>query len=402
MPRIINIKGDIIPNSNKWFYNYFGYDSTCPNDVIKVLQEVKGTEDIILEVASGGGSVFAAHEIYNALASYKGNVEAHVVSLAGSAASEIIMAVKSKISPVASLMIHNCSTYASGDYRDMDSASNMLKTTNQAIRNAYKAKTGLSDEQLSKYMDDATWMSAETAVELGFVDEIMELNNEPSNHGITNNTIPTLYNSAGLVINQDKIKELRAMITNKDLSSVLMIDKELSTEEDIKKISDMLNQDNKPLVSIANDEEPVAFIDNKENIGGENNMTLQEVIDKYPELKNEIDTMKVAAIKEGEEAERNRLQEIDSISASIPEKMVQDAMFNNPCTASELSFQFIQNEATKGKRYLEDAKNDSKESKVEDINADPSAELKNSSKDDDELLASIIADSANQNRKGVK
>lgn len=131
-------------------------------------------------------------------------------------------------------------------------------------------------------------------------------------------------------------------------------------------------------------------------------MTLQEVIDKYPELKNEIDTMKVAAIKEGEEAERNRLQEIDSISASIPEKMVQDAMFNNPCTASELSFQFIQNEATKGKRYLEDAKNDSKESKVEDINADPSAELKNSSKDDDELLASIIADSANQNRKGVK
>ncbi|HAB60549.1 MAG TPA: hypothetical protein DCE48_07575, partial [Lachnospiraceae bacterium] len=205
MPRVINVKGDIIPNDNKWLYDWFGWDSTCPNDVINVLNEVKGTEDIVIKIASGGGSVFAAHDIYTELATYNGNIEAHVTSMAGSAASEILMAVKSKISPVASVMIHNCSTSASGDYREMDTASNKLKTINQSIRNAYKAKTGLSDEELSQYMDDTTWLGAEQAVELGFCDEIMELGNTQGTNPITNKAVPTLYNSTGLIIDQDKI-----------------------------------------------------------------------------------------------------------------------------------------------------------------------------------------------------
>ena len=380
MPRVIHVKGDIIPNDNKWLYDWFGWDSTCPNDVINVLNEVNGSEDIVIEIASGGGSVFEAHEIYTALANYKGNCEAHVVSIAGSAASEILMAVKSKISPVASIMIHNCSTYASGDYREMDSASNMLKTINQSIRNAYKAKTGLSDEELSQYMDDTMWLGAEQAVELGFCDEIMEFSN---NNQATNQKIPTLYNSNGLIIDQDKIKELKAMIGQ---------------------MPSPLNQDNKPMNQILNNiTDSQAFINTiKNDEGGKTTMTLQEAMNQYPDIANEVEAIRVTARTEGEATERNRMQEIDSISAAIPESMVIDAKFTNPCSASELSLKFIQNSAKSGEEYLKNAKEDNKSSGVEDVTADPTAELLNDPKDTDDALADIAAKAANKNRKAGK
>lgn len=391
MPKIINVKGDIIPNDNKWLYDWFGWDSTCPNDVISVLREVNGAEDIVIEIGSGGGSVFAAHEIYTALSNYQGNIEAHVVSIAGSAASEILMAVKSKISPVASVMIHNCSSYASGDYREMDSASNMLKTINQSIRNAYKAKTGLSDEELSKYMDDTTWMDAEQAVKLGFVDEIMELNND-ANNTITNKAIPTLYNSTGLIIDQDKIKSLKTMISQEQIASLQAI------------LNQTVNQDNKPMnQKNTNESDSKAFINIKDNNkGGKTVMTLQEAISANPELQNEVDAIKVTARQEGEVAERNRMKEIDSISAAIPATMVNDAKFTNPCSAQELSLKFIQDSANKGKDYLQNAIDDSKKSKVDDIKPDPTAEINEKPDDNDDKLADLAAKAANKNRKGGK
>lgn len=377
MPRVINVKGDIIPNDNKWLYDWFGWDSTCPNDVINVLNEVKGTEDIVIKIASGGGSVFAAHDIYTELATYNGNIEAHVTSMAGSAASEILMAVKSKISPVASVMIHNCSTSASGDYREMDTASNKLKTINQSIRNAYKAKTGLSDEELSQYMDDTTWLGAEQAVELGFCDEIMELS---INNQATNQKIPTLYNSNGLIIDQDKIKELKAMIGQ---------------------MPNPLNLDNKPMNQILNNiADSQAFINNiKNNEGGKTTMTLQEAMNQYPELANEVETIRVTARAEGETTERNRMQEIESISAAIPTELVKDAKFTNPCTASELSFKFVQNSAKLGQEYLTNAVKENQESGVEEIKPDPKAELSEDSTNADDALADIAAKAANKNRK---
>lgn len=378
MPRVINVKGDIIPNDNKWLYDWFGWDSTCPNDVINVLNEVKGTEDIVIKIASGGGSVFAAHDIYTELATYNGNIEAHVTSMAGSAASEILMAVKSKISPVASVMIHNCSTFASGDYREMDTASNKLKTINQSIRNAYKAKTGLSDEELSQYMDDTTWLGAEQAVELGFCDEIMELGNTQGSNPITNKAVPTLYNSTGLIIDQDKIKALQAMIGQ----------------------SQLLNQDNKPMNPIVN---PIvdsqAFINNLKKDEGGKTMTLQEIMNQYPDVANEIEAIKVTARTEGETTERNRMQDIESISAAIPADLVKDAKFVNPCSASELSLKFIQNSAKQGEAYIETAIAENKASGVEAVKPDPKAELPADPTNDDDALADIAAKAANKNRK---
>jgi ATP-dependent Clp endopeptidase proteolytic subunit ClpP len=200
----INIKGDIVQSSDKWIYGWLGIEATSPQDVNKVLNEANG-EDVEVDINSGGGDIFAGSEIYTALRNYKGNIQINIVGLAASAASVIAMAGKSRITPTGLFMIHNVHGGASGDYRDMDHSSEVLKTANQSIANAYKEKTGLSDKELLNLMDKETWMSAEDAVKNKFVDEVLFDNQSQSIKG--------LYNSFGGVPHET-IEKIRNLVKN--------------------------------------------------------------------------------------------------------------------------------------------------------------------------------------------
>lgn len=169
----VKIKGPIISNSDVWIYEWFGIEATSPSMVDKVLEKANG-EDLEVEINSGGGSVFAGSEIYTALKSYKGNVTVKIVGLAASAASVIAMAGKKVLmSPTAQMMIHNVSSCAEGDYREMEHTAEILKNANDTIANAYRLKTGKTQEELLALMDKETWMTAQKAKELGFIDEVM-------------------------------------------------------------------------------------------------------------------------------------------------------------------------------------------------------------------------------------
>ncbi len=171
---VINIRGDIVSNDDKWIYDWFGVDATCPNDVKSIMEAAQEREPIEVLVNSGGGSVMAGQEIYTILKG-SGRVTIKIQSLAGSAASMVAMAGKSQISPVAMIMIHNVSMHgASGDYHDMQKNAEILKQMNSAIANAYTEKTGMGQEEILKLMDRETWLTANQCLEYGFVDEIMD------------------------------------------------------------------------------------------------------------------------------------------------------------------------------------------------------------------------------------
>ena len=119
----------------------------------------------------------AAAQIYNMLMDYKGNVTVKIDGIAASAASVIAMAgTKVLMSPVSMLMIHNPMTTAMGDTTEMQKAISMLDEVKESIINAYEIKTGLSRAKLSHLMDAETWMDANSAIEMGFADEIMQRN----------------------------------------------------------------------------------------------------------------------------------------------------------------------------------------------------------------------------------
>lgn len=170
----INVNGDIISNNDKWIYDWLEWDSTCPNDIKNALATKPENEKLTVLVNSGGGSVMAGQEIYSLLCD-RSDVEIKVQSLAGSAASVIAMANHCEISPVAMIMIHNVSmSGASGDYHDMQKNTEILRQMNAALASAYTAKTGKSQEEILKLMDRETWLTANQALEMGFVDGIIK------------------------------------------------------------------------------------------------------------------------------------------------------------------------------------------------------------------------------------
>lgn len=172
----IDIKGAIVSNDDAWIYDWFGETYTSPKNVSAALEEANG-EDVDIEINSGGGDVFAGSEIYAAIRAYPGTVNIHVVGLAASAASVIACAAKSDIAPTAQMMVHNVSTWAAGNYHDMDHASNMLKQANRAIAAAYVEKSGMSEKDALDLMDAETWITAQDAVDYGLIDKIARSQN---------------------------------------------------------------------------------------------------------------------------------------------------------------------------------------------------------------------------------
>ena len=133
-----------------------------------------GTGDITIWINSPGGDCVAAAQIYNMLMDYKGSVTVKIDGIAASAASVIAMAgTEVLMSPVGMLMIHNPMTVAMGDAEEMEKAIEMLSSVKDSILNAYEIKTGLSRAKLAHLMDAETWMDANKALELGFIDGIL-------------------------------------------------------------------------------------------------------------------------------------------------------------------------------------------------------------------------------------
>ncbi|AWV72542.1 head maturation protease, ClpP-related [Latilactobacillus curvatus] len=173
MTKVIPIKGDIVTNMYGDFYDYFGIDYASPKQVTKAINEAAGDE-LDVQINSGGGIVDAGSEIYTALMSYSGNVTVSVVGMAASAASLIAMAGDVvQMSPSATMMIHNVSSGAQGDYRDMANAADMLKKANDSIANAYELKTGMEHNKILDLMNQTYWLSPKDAVDMGFADKMM-------------------------------------------------------------------------------------------------------------------------------------------------------------------------------------------------------------------------------------
>ncbi|MBQ9248957.1 MAG: Clp protease ClpP [Oscillospiraceae bacterium] len=169
--RVLRLEGPI-DNESFW-----GTEIT-PQDFRDELEAEEG--DVTVWINSPGGNVFAAAEIYTMLKEYAGAVTVKIASIAASAASVIAMAgSRVLMSPTALLMIHDPSTIAMGNTKDMEKAIETLNEVKESIINAYSAKTGLRHNKIAELMSNETWMNAKKAVELGFADEVLYDGKEP-------------------------------------------------------------------------------------------------------------------------------------------------------------------------------------------------------------------------------
>lgn len=188
----INIKGDIVDNDTASFYSWFGMDAVSPSGVEDALQDADNGA-VTVNIASGGGDVFAASEIYTMLRSFDGNVTVNIQGLAASAASVIAMAGDTvNMAPTAQMMIHKAWSVTEGNADEHGHESNVLESIDDSIINAYVAKTKLDRADIAKMMSDETWMTAQEAVDKGFADKVMFAEEEqPQFANAIGHTIPS-------------------------------------------------------------------------------------------------------------------------------------------------------------------------------------------------------------------
>jgi len=152
-------------------------ESITADSFLHQLNYIQG--DITVDISSNGGSVHQGTTIYNALIAYKGNVTIEITGWALSIASLIAMAGDNiTMAETAVMMVHKPWTEVGGNADALRKEANVLDTAQEALVAAYVRKTGQSKKEIHKLLNNETWLTAEEAFQLGFIDSI--INSEPS------------------------------------------------------------------------------------------------------------------------------------------------------------------------------------------------------------------------------
>lgn len=140
---------------------------------IKELEQYKGQE-VKIRANSPGGEVFQGWAIYNAIKAH-GQCDIQIDGLAASMMTVIMLACrKISASKNAMIMIHNPSSGGGGDSKKLKKDAELLDKVKSLILTSYSERTGLVEDELSLMLDAETWLTAQEALEKGFIDEITD------------------------------------------------------------------------------------------------------------------------------------------------------------------------------------------------------------------------------------
>lgn len=342
----ININGPIVPDSYAWIYDYFDEPCANPKKVIDALAE-NPDEEVILIINSGGGSVYAASEIYHALKSHSGKVIAEIASIAASAASFLAMSADEvAIAPTGQLMIHNASSYASGDYREMDKTSCMLKAVNASISKAYEIKTKLSKEEIKSMMADETYFTADMAVEKGFADRVLFANEE-----------------------HDFVADKGTVLPKAVIDDMV---KRMESGEFKEPQNTMKEPENKNV-----------------EYEGADIVTYEDIKNNHPEI---FEKIKNEGHDEGVMEENDRIKKIDNIAQIGMEELIHNAKYKEPMNAGELAIAILNKQKKVGQQHIRAVEDDAQAlDQVEDKSPDNK---------EDEEKAQVLAN-ASESLKGI-
>lgn len=150
-------------------------DAATPKRFADDLAALGDVKEITVYINSGGGDVFAAQAIGNMLERNAATVTAHIDGLCASAAT-IVACHADKVVAAAdgSYMVHPVSMGVC-DYLTAEDLNNCLKaleTIRSSIVTLYAKKSGKTEDECSKWMDETNWWTATEAKEKGFVDEV--------------------------------------------------------------------------------------------------------------------------------------------------------------------------------------------------------------------------------------
>jgi len=191
--------------------------------------EIAAGQDVEVHISSVGGSAFDAIAIYDLLKKYPGNVTTYIDALAASAASIVAMGGQTVVmSKYALLMIHKPMVDSGGNADELLQDVQMLNVVQSRLAQIYMDKTGLDGVTINSLINSVTWMTADQALDLGFIDQI-----EDYNAAITNSAIIKKYTSTAPAVYQRCINKILNINSNMNIENRELIDKTTSVLDKI-------------------------------------------------------------------------------------------------------------------------------------------------------------------------
>ena len=141
------------------------------------IEEIKSFKDspMNLHINCVGGDVFDGMAIYNIIKKRTSKTTVYIEGIAASMGSVIALAADTVVMAENSLfMIHNAWGGAMGEAKEMKKTARLLDKISGEIADIYVKKTKLPYDKVKEMMDEETWLNAEEALELGFIDSISD------------------------------------------------------------------------------------------------------------------------------------------------------------------------------------------------------------------------------------
>tara|TARA_R100000329_G_scaffold151251_2_gene146616 strand:- start:1562 stop:2566 length:1005 start_codon:yes stop_codon:yes gene_type:complete len=157
-----------------YIFDEIGNFGVSAQSFIEEIKSHKGSP-MNIHVNCVGGDVFEGMAIYNVIKKRSAKTTVYIEGIAASMGSVIALAADRVIMAENSLfMIHNAWGGATGEARDMMKTAKLLEKISGEIADIYTKKTGMPYDKVKDMMDEETWLSAEEAYDLGFVDSISD------------------------------------------------------------------------------------------------------------------------------------------------------------------------------------------------------------------------------------
>lgn len=147
----------------------------------KRLNDLGTVKNITIRINSGGGSVFDAQAIYNAIHQHPAKVKVIIDGIAASAASWIAMAGDEILMAENGLFMYHLSQgFTAGDRYAHAKSIEIFDKIDGIIADIYAARTGKNRAELLEQMKTETWLTAKEAKDAGFVTGIIESKGQPT------------------------------------------------------------------------------------------------------------------------------------------------------------------------------------------------------------------------------
>ena len=339
----ITMYGEIVEQRPRdWYGNEIDGQFIVAEEFLEDLKAVEGCSSITIRMNSGGGDAGASITIHNRLRDLaaKGvKLTCIVDGIAMSGGSLIMCACDTvKVNASSLIMIHKCWSFLFGGYNadELRQAADANDAYDRAQAAIYVRKTGESETKILHMMADTTYMTGKEAFEKGFADEVLD--EEPLQ-------IAASADGRTLYVGQRAMHLAPGMFAPDSIPTVeagaVPVETNIETQN--------VDEGGKPMAT-----------------------TLEELRAESPDLVAEAES---AASASAVQAERSRLQEIDSVAGLFSADMVHEAKYGETaCTAQELAYRAAQAAVANGQQFLNNMAADAQASGAAAVPAAPAPE----------------------------